>query len=77
MATDTERTILAEIISLRAEVNKWATNGCAHGWQHKDHGDRLLKLEATSNEVRGKAIASGGLIAIIASAFFAWLGRNV
>ena len=72
-----EDRLFAELAEIHKTVSDIAVNGCAHAWQHKEHADRLLKIEGQQAEMRGKAAAAGGLVAIAASAFFAWIGRQL
>lgn len=74
--TDTDR-IFAKLDALDAKLSDMVKNGCAQAWQHRAHEERLLKIEGTQAEMRGKAAAAGGLVAIVASAVFQWLGRRL
>lgn len=77
MSDDQAARILNELHELRSEVRQLTANGCAHGWQHKDHGDRILVLERQAAEMRGKSAIAGGAVAVIASAVFTWIGRRL
>ena len=74
--TDIDR-IFAKLDAIEKSVMEMTKNGCAQSWQHRAHEDRLLKLENTQAEMRGKAVAAGSLVALIASAVFQWLGRRL
>ena len=74
--TDTDR-MFEKLNTIENKVSAIAEHGCAHAWQHKAHEDRLLKLEGTQAEMRGKAAATGGIVGILSGAFFSWLGKNL
>lgn len=77
MDTATENRIFEELSEIRKAMTSMTRNGCANGWQHKDHADRILKLEDRQAEMRGKAAVAGGAVAIVASAFFTWIGKKL
>ncbi len=72
-----EDRIFEKLDAIEAKISAIAEHGCSHAWQHRAHEERLLKLEGTQAEMRGKAAVSGGIVAIAASAFFSWIGRQL
>lgn len=67
----------ASIAALRHEVMKIVRDGCALAGDHRTHNERILSLERSHAELKGKTVLAGSAIAILASAAFAWIGRKI
>lgn len=65
------------LVRIEGKIDKIASNGCARSEQHANHDERLRAVERLQSEGRGRAAVIGAIVAMIMSAFFAWVGRNV